>query len=167
HPLLLILPSSALENRLTPSSLWHPFKYWNTATLTPLCCFFPPSGHLFRTAGDQPCNLSTVSSAFPMVSHPVFGLHTASSGHTEFGGLGSLGTPIALAAHPQLTTFPGKQNGGGMQMCTPVLALRFSHHYLESLLCLPLLPKIMILLHSIPGPQEKVHEEVWRKVSSE
>uniref|UniRef100_A0A670YTK9 Bromodomain adjacent to zinc finger domain 2B n=1 Tax=Pseudonaja textilis TaxID=8673 RepID=A0A670YTK9_PSETE len=70
------------------------------------CCFFPPSGHLFRTAGDQPCNLSTVSSAFPMVSHPVFGLHTASSGHTEFGGLGSLGTPIALAAHPQLTTFP-------------------------------------------------------------
>lgn len=44
-----------------------------------------------------------------MVSHPVFGLHTASSGHTEFGGLGSLGTPIALAAHPQLTTFPGKQ----------------------------------------------------------
>ncbi|XP_070587689.1 bromodomain adjacent to zinc finger domain protein 2B isoform X7 [Erythrolamprus reginae] len=63
-------------------------------------------GHLFRTAGDQPCNLSTVSSAFPMVSHPVFGLHTASSGHTEFGGLGSLGTPIALAAHPQLTTFP-------------------------------------------------------------
>ncbi|XP_013915939.1 PREDICTED: bromodomain adjacent to zinc finger domain protein 2B-like, partial [Thamnophis sirtalis] len=66
-------------------------------------------GHLFRTAGDQPCNLSTVSSAFPMVSHPVFGLQTASSGHTEFGGLGSLGTPIALAAHPQLTTFPGKQ----------------------------------------------------------
>uniref|UniRef100_A0A670Z0H1 Bromodomain adjacent to zinc finger domain 2B n=1 Tax=Pseudonaja textilis TaxID=8673 RepID=A0A670Z0H1_PSETE len=57
-------------------------------------------------SGDQPCNLSTVSSAFPMVSHPVFGLHTASSGHTEFGGLGSLGTPIALAAHPQLTTFP-------------------------------------------------------------
>ncbi|XP_072838690.2 bromodomain adjacent to zinc finger domain protein 2B isoform X12 [Pogona vitticeps] len=63
-------------------------------------------GHLFRTAGDQPCNLSTVSSAFPMVSHPVFGLHTASSGHTEFGGLGTLGTPTALAAHPQLAPFP-------------------------------------------------------------
>ncbi|XP_062972578.1 bromodomain adjacent to zinc finger domain protein 2B isoform X2 [Elgaria multicarinata webbii] len=62
-------------------------------------------GHLFRTAGDQPCNLSTVSSAFPMVSHPVFGLHTASSGHTEFGGLGTLGTPTALA-HPQLAPFP-------------------------------------------------------------
>ncbi|KAM7153816.1 bromodomain adjacent to zinc finger domain protein 2B isoform 12-T23 [Macrochelys suwanniensis] len=63
-------------------------------------------GHLFRTAGDQPCNLSTVSSAFPMVSHPVFGLHTASSGHSEFGGLGTLGTPTALAAHPQLAPFP-------------------------------------------------------------
>ncbi|XP_060633567.2 bromodomain adjacent to zinc finger domain protein 2B isoform X9 [Anolis sagrei] len=63
-------------------------------------------GHLFRTAGDLPCNLSTVSSAFPMVSHPVFGLHTASSGHTEFGGLGTLGTPTALAAHPQLAPFP-------------------------------------------------------------
>ncbi|XP_074858189.1 bromodomain adjacent to zinc finger domain protein 2B isoform X9 [Carettochelys insculpta] len=66
-------------------------------------------GHLFRTAGDQPCNLSTVSSAFPMVSHPVFGLHTASSGHSEFGGLGSLGTPTALAAHPQLAPFPGTE----------------------------------------------------------
>ncbi|XP_075789590.1 bromodomain adjacent to zinc finger domain protein 2B isoform X17 [Pelodiscus sinensis] len=63
-------------------------------------------GHLFRTAGDQPCNLSTVPSAFPMVSHPVFGLHTASSGHSEFGGLGTLGTPTALAAHPQLAPFP-------------------------------------------------------------
>ncbi|XP_078003145.1 bromodomain adjacent to zinc finger domain protein 2B isoform X18 [Phascolarctos cinereus] len=63
-------------------------------------------GHLFRAAGDQPFNLSTVSSAFPMVSHPVFGLHTASSGHSEFGGLGTLGTPTALAAHPQLAPFP-------------------------------------------------------------
>ncbi|XP_075789592.1 bromodomain adjacent to zinc finger domain protein 2B isoform X18 [Pelodiscus sinensis] len=66
-------------------------------------------GHLFRTAGDQPCNLSTVPSAFPMVSHPVFGLHTASSGHSEFGGLGTLGTPTALAAHPQLAPFPGTE----------------------------------------------------------
>ncbi|XP_062043195.1 bromodomain adjacent to zinc finger domain protein 2B isoform X15 [Lepus europaeus] len=63
-------------------------------------------GHLFRAAGDQPFNLSTVSSAFPMVSHPVFGLHSASSGHSEFGGLGTLGTPTALAAHPQLASFP-------------------------------------------------------------
>uniref|UniRef100_A0A8B9PXS6 Bromodomain adjacent to zinc finger domain protein 2B n=1 Tax=Apteryx owenii TaxID=8824 RepID=A0A8B9PXS6_APTOW len=69
------------------------------------CCFFP-SGHTFRTAGDQPCNLSTVSSAFPMVSHTVFGLHAASSGHSEFGGLGTLGTPTALAAHPQLAPVP-------------------------------------------------------------
>ncbi|XP_053511125.1 bromodomain adjacent to zinc finger domain protein 2B isoform X14 [Artibeus jamaicensis] len=66
-----------------------------------------PCGHLFRAAGDQPFNLSTVSSAFPMVSHPVFGLHSASSGHSEFGGLGTLGTPTALAAHPQLASFPG------------------------------------------------------------
>lgn len=70
--------------------------------------FFSPPGHLFRAAGDQPFNLSTVSSAFPMVSHPVFGLHSASSGHSEFGGLGTLGTPTALAAHPQLASFPGK-----------------------------------------------------------
>ncbi|XP_056649914.1 bromodomain adjacent to zinc finger domain protein 2B isoform X21 [Monodelphis domestica] len=66
-------------------------------------------GHLFRAAGDQPFNLSTVSSAFPMVSHPVFGLHSASSGHSEFGGLGTLGTPTALAAHPQLAPFPGAE----------------------------------------------------------
>ncbi|XP_062043148.1 bromodomain adjacent to zinc finger domain protein 2B isoform X7 [Lepus europaeus] len=66
-------------------------------------------GHLFRAAGDQPFNLSTVSSAFPMVSHPVFGLHSASSGHSEFGGLGTLGTPTALAAHPQLASFPGTE----------------------------------------------------------
>ncbi|XP_054976577.1 bromodomain adjacent to zinc finger domain protein 2B isoform X17 [Sorex araneus] len=65
-----------------------------------------PCGHLFRAAGDQPFNLSTVSSAFPMVSHPVFGLHSASSGHSEFGGLGTLGTPTALAVHPQLASFP-------------------------------------------------------------
>ncbi|XP_029392108.1 bromodomain adjacent to zinc finger domain protein 2B isoform X15 [Mus pahari] len=64
------------------------------------------SGHLFRAAGDQPFNLSTVPSAFPVVSHPGFGLHSASSGHSEFGGLGTLGTPTALAAHPQLTSFP-------------------------------------------------------------
>nr|XP_023478352.1 bromodomain adjacent to zinc finger domain protein 2B isoform X18 [Equus caballus] len=68
-----------------------------------------PCGHLFRAAGDQPFNLSTVSSAFPMVSHPVFGLHSASSGHSEFGGLGTLATPTALAAHPQLASFPGAE----------------------------------------------------------
>ncbi|XP_051022044.1 bromodomain adjacent to zinc finger domain protein 2B [Acomys russatus] len=67
------------------------------------------SGHLFRAAGDQPFTLSTVSSAFPVLSHPVFGLHPASSGHSEFGGLGTLGTPTALAVHPQLTPFPGAE----------------------------------------------------------
>ncbi|XP_059961750.1 bromodomain adjacent to zinc finger domain protein 2B isoform X9 [Mesoplodon densirostris] len=68
-----------------------------------------PCGHLFRTAGDHLFNVSTVSSAFPVVSHPVFGLHSASSGHSEFGGLGTLGTPTALAAHPQLASFPGAE----------------------------------------------------------
>ncbi|KAM8788484.1 bromodomain adjacent to zinc finger domain protein 2B isoform 1-T6 [Rhynchonycteris naso] len=68
-----------------------------------------PCGYLFRAAGDQPFNLPTVSSAFPMVSHPGFGLHSASSGHSEFGGLGTLGTPTALAAHPQLASFPGTE----------------------------------------------------------
>ncbi|XP_053116491.1 bromodomain adjacent to zinc finger domain protein 2B isoform X16 [Hemicordylus capensis] len=75
-------------------------------------------GHLFRAAGDQPCNLSTVSSAFPMVSHPVFGLHTASSGHSEFGGLGTLGTPTALAAHPQLAPFPEWWRNADVHSCT-------------------------------------------------
>ncbi|KAM4697890.1 bromodomain adjacent to zinc finger domain protein 2B [Rhinophrynus dorsalis] len=65
--------------------------------------FCSPARHLFRASGDQPFNLS---SAFPMVSHPIFSLHAASSGHSEFGGLGTLGTPTALAAHPQLAHFP-------------------------------------------------------------
>ncbi|XP_078537813.1 bromodomain adjacent to zinc finger domain protein 2B isoform X5 [Lissotriton helveticus] len=63
-------------------------------------------GHLFRASGDQLFNLSSVSSAFSMVSHPVFGLHTASSGHSEFGGLGTLGASSALAAHSRLSPFP-------------------------------------------------------------
>ncbi|XP_076119637.1 bromodomain adjacent to zinc finger domain protein 2B-like isoform X3 [Alosa pseudoharengus] len=60
-------------------------------------------GHVFRAGSDQPF---TVSSAFPMVSHHAFGLHTSSAGRSEFGGLGSLGMSAALAAHPQLASFP-------------------------------------------------------------
>uniref|UniRef100_A0A8C8IYQ3 Bromodomain adjacent to zinc finger domain protein 2B n=1 Tax=Oncorhynchus tshawytscha TaxID=74940 RepID=A0A8C8IYQ3_ONCTS len=63
-------------------------------------------GHLFRAAGDQHFNMSTVSSAFPIVNHPAFGLYTTSSGRSEFGGLGSLGMSAALAAHSQLGAFP-------------------------------------------------------------
>ncbi|XP_066544381.1 bromodomain adjacent to zinc finger domain protein 2B isoform X6 [Amia ocellicauda] len=63
-------------------------------------------GHLFRAGGEQPFNLSTVSSAFPMVNHPAFGLYTTSSGRSEFGGLGTLGASAALATHPQLGAFP-------------------------------------------------------------
>uniref|UniRef100_A0A673ZSH6 Bromodomain adjacent to zinc finger domain 2B n=1 Tax=Salmo trutta TaxID=8032 RepID=A0A673ZSH6_SALTR len=50
--------------------------------------------------------MSTVSSAFPIFNHPAFGLYTTSSGHSEFGGLGSLGMSAALAAHSQLGAFP-------------------------------------------------------------
>ncbi|XP_069838873.1 bromodomain adjacent to zinc finger domain protein 2B isoform X23 [Dendropsophus ebraccatus] len=71
--------------------------------VTSLSSSITACGHLFRASGDQPFNLS---SAFPMISHPVFGLHAASSGHSEFGGLGTLGAPTALAAHPQLAPFP-------------------------------------------------------------
>ncbi|KAG8559889.1 hypothetical protein GDO81_017480 [Engystomops pustulosus] len=71
--------------------------------ITPLSSSITACGHLFRASGDQAFNLS---SAFPMISHPVFGLHAASSGHSEFGGLGTLGAPTALAAHPQLAPFP-------------------------------------------------------------
>ncbi|KAM3917547.1 bromodomain adjacent to zinc finger domain protein 2B isoform 16-T17 [Leptodactylus fuscus] len=74
--------------------------------VTPLSSSITACGHLFRASGDQPFNLS---SAFPMISHPVFGLHAASSGHSEFGGLGTLGAPTALAAHPQLAPFPGAE----------------------------------------------------------
>ncbi|XP_073503208.1 bromodomain adjacent to zinc finger domain protein 2B isoform X14 [Phyllobates terribilis] len=74
--------------------------------VTPLSSSITACGHLFRAAGDQPFNLT---SAFPMISHPVFGLHAASSGHSEFGGLGMLGAPTALAAHPQLSPFPGAE----------------------------------------------------------
>ncbi|XP_075175796.1 bromodomain adjacent to zinc finger domain protein 2B [Anomaloglossus baeobatrachus] len=74
--------------------------------VTPLSSSITACGHLFRASGDQPFNLS---SAFPMISHPVFGLHAASSGHSEFGGLGTLGAPTALAAHPHLAPFPGAE----------------------------------------------------------
>ncbi|XP_068586955.1 bromodomain adjacent to zinc finger domain protein 2B isoform X12 [Cebidichthys violaceus] len=61
------------------------------------------SGRLFGAGGEQPFIGSTLSSAFPLVSHPAFGaLYTAGAGRPEFGGLGSLGMSAALAAHPQL-----------------------------------------------------------------
>ncbi|MFT7808569.1 bromodomain adjacent to zinc finger domain protein 2B isoform X1 [Arapaima gigas] len=63
-------------------------------------------GHLFRTTSDQPFSMSSVSSAFPLMNHPAFGLYTTSSGRSEFGGLGMLGVSAALAAHSQLGAFP-------------------------------------------------------------
>ncbi|XP_056145592.1 bromodomain adjacent to zinc finger domain protein 2B-like isoform X2 [Lampris incognitus] len=63
-------------------------------------------GHLFRMAGDQHFNMSGISSAFPLVGHPAFGLYAGNSGRSEFGGLGSLGVSAALVAHSQLGTFP-------------------------------------------------------------
>uniref|UniRef100_H0X6Q2 Bromodomain adjacent to zinc finger domain protein 2B n=1 Tax=Otolemur garnettii TaxID=30611 RepID=H0X6Q2_OTOGA len=94
---------ASLSSTISPCGL--PLGFHSTT----VSVFSSLPGHLFRAAGDQPFNLSTVSSAFPMVSHPVFGLHSASSGHSEFGGLGTLGTPTALAAHPQLASFPGAE----------------------------------------------------------
>ncbi|XP_053554314.1 bromodomain adjacent to zinc finger domain protein 2B isoform X2 [Bombina bombina] len=97
-------PSSATSSSpATPSVAAVVSKGGLSSGVTPLSSTITACGHLFRTSGDQPFNLS---SAFPMVSHPIFGLHAASSGHSEFGGLGTLGTPTALAAHPQLTPFP-------------------------------------------------------------
>ncbi|GCC22038.1 hypothetical protein chiPu_0000422 [Chiloscyllium punctatum] len=67
-------------------------------------------GQMFRAAaGDQPFNLSGVSSAFPMVNHAAFGLHTTSSGRSEFGGLGTIGASTALVGHTQLSSFPGTE----------------------------------------------------------
>ncbi|KAM3861958.1 bromodomain adjacent to zinc finger domain protein 2B-like [Diretmus argenteus] len=63
-------------------------------------------GHLFQTASDQQFNISGISNAFPLVSHPAFGLYMTSSGRSEFGGLGTLGVSAALAAHSQFGTFP-------------------------------------------------------------
>ncbi|XP_002933312.2 bromodomain adjacent to zinc finger domain protein 2B isoform X12 [Xenopus tropicalis] len=100
-------PSSATSSSpSTPSVAAVVSKGGLSAGVSPLSSTITACGHLFRTSGDQPFNLS---SAFPMVSHPIFGLHAASSGHSEFGGLGTLGTPTALAAHPQLAPFPGAE----------------------------------------------------------
>nr|XP_054114310.1 bromodomain adjacent to zinc finger domain protein 2B isoform X26 [Callithrix jacchus] len=101
-----VAPSTTPPSSSTPSVASVVSKGGLSTGVASLSSTVNPCGHLFRTAGDQPFNLSTVSSAFPMVSHPVFGLHSASSGHSEFGGLGTLGTPTALAAHPQLASFP-------------------------------------------------------------
>nr|XP_054114314.1 bromodomain adjacent to zinc finger domain protein 2B isoform X30 [Callithrix jacchus] len=104
-----VAPSTTPPSSSTPSVASVVSKGGLSTGVASLSSTVNPCGHLFRTAGDQPFNLSTVSSAFPMVSHPVFGLHSASSGHSEFGGLGTLGTPTALAAHPQLASFPGAE----------------------------------------------------------
>ncbi|XP_033612263.1 bromodomain adjacent to zinc finger domain protein 2B isoform X2 [Fukomys damarensis] len=101
--------STAPTSSSTPSVASAISKGGLSSGVSSLSSAITPCGHIFRAAGDQPFNLSTVSSAFPMVSHPVFGLHSASSGHSEFGGLGTLGTPTALAAHPQLASFPGAE----------------------------------------------------------
>ncbi|XP_018408655.1 PREDICTED: bromodomain adjacent to zinc finger domain protein 2B isoform X7 [Nanorana parkeri] len=95
--------SVASSSPSTPSAATVVSKGGISTGVTPLSSSITACGHLFRASGEQPFNLS---SAFPMITHPVFGLHAASSGHSEFGGLGTLGTPTALAAHPQLTHFP-------------------------------------------------------------
>ncbi|KAM5152638.1 bromodomain adjacent to zinc finger domain protein 2B isoform 2-T5 [Mantella aurantiaca] len=98
--------SVASSSPSTPSAATVVSKGGISTGITPLSSSITACGHLFRASGDQPFSLS---SAFPMITHPVFGLHAASSGHSEFGGLGTLGTPTALAAHPQLAPFPGTE----------------------------------------------------------
>uniref|UniRef100_A0A672JW32 Bromodomain adjacent to zinc finger domain protein 2B-like n=1 Tax=Sinocyclocheilus grahami TaxID=75366 RepID=A0A672JW32_SINGR len=64
------------------------------------------SGHLFQMFGNQGLGISSVSSAFPMISHPVFSLHSSSPVYSEFGGLGTLGLSAALAARSQIGALP-------------------------------------------------------------
>ncbi|KAG5833836.1 hypothetical protein ANANG_G00280110 [Anguilla anguilla] len=99
-------PSSASSSSAAPSSPAPSSKSGLTPGPTTLGSTLTTCGHLFRAGSDQTFNLSTVSSAFPMLSHPAFGLYTTSSGRSEFGGLGTLGVSAALAAHPQLGAFP-------------------------------------------------------------
>uniref|UniRef100_A0A8C2B579 Bromodomain adjacent to zinc finger domain 2B n=1 Tax=Cyprinus carpio TaxID=7962 RepID=A0A8C2B579_CYPCA len=66
---------------------------------------FSLSGHLFQMVGNQGLGIASVS-AFPMIHHPVFSLHSSSPVRSEFGGLGSLGMSAALAAHSQLGALP-------------------------------------------------------------
>uniref|UniRef100_A0A671S388 Bromodomain adjacent to zinc finger domain protein 2B-like n=1 Tax=Sinocyclocheilus anshuiensis TaxID=1608454 RepID=A0A671S388_9TELE len=65
------------------------------------------SGHLFQMFGNQGLGISSVSGAFPMISHPVFSLHSSSPVCSEFGGLGTLGLSAALAARSQIGALPG------------------------------------------------------------
>ncbi|XP_035629196.2 bromodomain adjacent to zinc finger domain protein 2B-like isoform X4 [Oncorhynchus keta] len=117
----LASPSSAPSSLLITSSTVSSAVYSpapapvSAKTPSPKCSLTPSPatlgsplttcGDLFRVAGDHHFNMSTVSSAFPIFNHPAFGLYTTSSGHSEFGGLGSLGMS-ALAAHSQLGSFP-------------------------------------------------------------
>uniref|UniRef100_A0A4W5KJ92 Bromodomain adjacent to zinc finger domain 2B n=1 Tax=Hucho hucho TaxID=62062 RepID=A0A4W5KJ92_9TELE len=94
-------PATAPVSAKTPSS-----KCSLTPSPATLGSPLTTCGDLFRAAGDHHFNMSTVSSAFPIFNHPAFGLYTTSSGHSEFGGLGSLGMSAALAAHSQLGAFP-------------------------------------------------------------
>uniref|UniRef100_A0A8C8J157 Bromodomain adjacent to zinc finger domain protein 2B n=1 Tax=Oncorhynchus tshawytscha TaxID=74940 RepID=A0A8C8J157_ONCTS len=109
-------PSSLLITSSTVSSAVYSPAPVSAKTPSPKCSLTPSPatlgsplttcGDLFRVAGDHHFNMSTVSSAFPIFNHPAFGLYTTSSGHSEFGGLGSLGMSAALAAHSQLGPFP-------------------------------------------------------------
>uniref|UniRef100_A0A671S4C3 Bromodomain adjacent to zinc finger domain protein 2B-like n=1 Tax=Sinocyclocheilus anshuiensis TaxID=1608454 RepID=A0A671S4C3_9TELE len=66
--------------------------------------------HLFQMFGNQGLGISSVSGAFPMISHPVFSLHSSSPVCSEFGGLGTLGLSAALAARSQIGALPGMFN---------------------------------------------------------
>ncbi|XP_041119302.1 bromodomain adjacent to zinc finger domain protein 2B-like isoform X4 [Polyodon spathula] len=98
--------SSSVPSASSTATATAPSKGSLSTGATALSATLTTCGHLFRASGDQPFTLSAVSSAFPMVNHPAFGLYTTSSGRSEFGGLGTLGASAALATHPQLGPFP-------------------------------------------------------------
>ncbi|XP_042566548.1 bromodomain adjacent to zinc finger domain protein 2B isoform X3 [Clupea harengus] len=99
---LLSAPAASATAAATASPPNPPSKSSLAASPATLGSTLTTCGHVFRAGSDQPF---TLSSAFPMVSHPAFGLHTSSTGRSEFGGLGSLGMSAALPAH-QLASFP-------------------------------------------------------------
>nr|XP_015214187.1 PREDICTED: bromodomain adjacent to zinc finger domain protein 2B isoform X4 [Lepisosteus oculatus]XP_015214188.1 PREDICTED: bromodomain adjacent to zinc finger domain protein 2B isoform X4 [Lepisosteus oculatus]XP_015214189.1 PREDICTED: bromodomain adjacent to zinc finger domain protein 2B isoform X4 [Lepisosteus oculatus]XP_015214190.1 PREDICTED: bromodomain adjacent to zinc finger domain protein 2B isoform X4 [Lepisosteus oculatus] len=120
--------SSSVHTASSTASSPTPSKSSLATGPTALSSTLATCGHLFRAAGDQSFNLSTVSSAFPMVNHPAFGLYTTSSGRSEFGGLGTLGASAALATHPQLGTFPEwwrteAHSRGGATFFPPLLGI--------------------------------------------
>lgn len=61
YSLVLALPSGALENKLLPSSLGQPHKYWNVAIISPVVLLFS------RLATPNFYNRSYISVSRPLI----------------------------------------------------------------------------------------------------